>query len=342
MGDVRYKIRAYALLNASRYGSAKPNAVLKKLIAENPGFKRNIGYIRALVEEEVKFVNSLSAGDRDKLLGNLKQKNLLPVKLRTAPAESSSTLPPLPGVGKLKPILRFPPEPSGMPHLGHARASLINYEYKLIYKGRLIFRLEDTNPSKVSLEYYEAFREDLKWLGVEWDIEYIQSLRMEVYYKIARDLIEKGLLYVCTCSLSMLRLNRGLRIECSCRNRSIDENLELFDKMLENSFKPGDIHVRIKLDMNSPNAALRDPTMFRIVDVDKHPHPIVGDRYIVWPTYHFACSVDDWIMGVTHVIRSKEFVVFTPIQRKIHDALKDSVKRPPIYFIHIGLSLIHI
>ncbi|MEB3860573.1 MAG: glutamate--tRNA ligase, partial [Desulfurococcales archaeon] len=218
-------------------------------------------------------------------------------------------------------------------HIGNARPAILSYEYSRMYKGRMILRFEDTDPRTKTplLEAYDMIREDLRWLGVRWDEEHVQSLRMEVFYEAAREALERGCAYVDICGEAGRSLLREGRY-CRTRDNGPEWQLDEFDKMLSGVYGEKEAVVRVKTDPTHPNPSLRDWVALRIIDTSKTPHPLVGDKYIVWPTYNFAVTVDDHSMGVTHVIRAKEHEVNTEKQLFLYRCLG---WEPP-QFIHIG------
>jgi glutamyl-tRNA synthetase len=177
-----------------------------------------------------------------------------------------------------------------------------------MYHGKFILRFEDTDPKtkKPKLEYYENIRKDLKWLGCTVDEEYIQSDRLEIYYKYVGQMIGDGNAYVCKCPAEDFHNKTLEKQPCPCRNMSPNEQLERWHKMLGGGYKEGEAVVRVKTDIEHPNPAVRDWPALRIIDTVKYPHPRVGSKYILWPLYNLAAGVDDHLMGMTHIIRGKE------------------------------------
>ena len=299
-------ILKYALLNAVEHGGkASSKAVLGKVLAESPGLKKDIKGLMEKIEKIVKKVNTLSLDEQREKLKEFK----IPEKKEKEGYE----LPPLPNAKVGKVVTAFPPEPSKFPHLGHAKAALVNYLYAKKYKGKFILRFEDTNPELSKEEYYEAFLEGLKWLGIEWDVLDYASDHLEKFYEYAERLIKEGKAYVCSCKSSEIRRNRRLMKECKCRKNTTKENLELWEKMFS-VLREGEASLRLKISMTHKNAAMRDPTIMRIVE---HSHPRTGNRYRVWPTYDFATALMDVWEGVTHRIRSKEFEMRKELQQFI-------------------------
>ncbi len=304
-------IKKHALLNAVEYkGRAQVQAVLGKILAEKPELKKDIKKLKKEVEKIVKEVNKLSLEKQKeelKKFGKIKKKK---------PKERVG-LPELPNAKKGKVITRFAPEPNGYLHFGHLKAAFLSYLYAKKYKGKCYLRFEDTNPQKEKKEYYKAIREDLKAFGIKFDKEFLESDYMETFYKYAEKLIKKGYFYVCNCPQEKIKKMRAEGKACSCRERSIKENLELWKKMLKNA-KEGSMIVRFKTDPSHENPALRDPSMFRIIEA---PHPLKGKKYRVYPLYNFACVVMDHILKITHVLRDKGFENDAKIQEMLYKAL---------------------
>ncbi len=303
-------ILKHALRNAVEHdGKASWKAVVSKVIAEVPEMKKRIKELIEKVKEIVEKVNSMSLNEqREKLL------EIWPEAFEKK--RERKELDPLPNAEEGKVVLRAAPAMTGSPHIGHAYAMLLNYLYSLKYKGKFVIRYEDTDPRKAKIEYYKDWDWFFDFLEIKYHEKKIISRDyMDDLYKYGRKLIELGRAYVFLGSQEEIRRARAEGLELPGRNRSPEENLELFEKMLEGEFREGEAVVLFKGDMNSPNTRLRDPTMFRIVEAE---HPIVGDKYIVWPTYDFAVSVCDALQGVTHIIRSAEF----EFARELHDEIR--------------------
>ncbi len=220
-----------------------------------------------------------------------------------------SDLPPLKNRDPSQEIVtRFAPNPDFVLHLGSIRAIILSHDYARKYGGKFLLRFEDTDPrlKKSALEYYEAIRNDLKWLECQWDQECIQSDRFSLYYEYAVKLLEQGYAYVCTCEREVFstRISRGE--PCPCRSKDPSTNLDDWEKMLDGGFGEGEAVVRIKTDVTHPNPAVRDWPAFRVIDSEKYPHPRVGTKYRVWPLYNIASGIDDHLLGVTHIFRGKE------------------------------------
>lgn len=317
--DVEDVVLKYALINAVKYGGkADPKAVMSKIMAERPDLRPRAREVKALVESIVEKVNSMSLEEQRALLASRWPEALEERREKEEKRPSVEALPPLPGADERKGVVvRFAPNPDFVLHLGSARPAILNYAYKLKYGGKFILRFEDTDPRikkplvTEEINAYDAIREDLRWLGVRWDEEYVQSSRMEVYYEYARKLIELGGAYVDLCKPEEWRRLRNAGKACPHRDASVEDNLELWDRMLRGDFDEGEAVLRVKTDLSHPDPSVRDWVAFRVIDTDKTPHPLVGSKYKVWPTYNFAVSVDDYLMGVTHVLRAQEHSVNT-------------------------------
>jgi len=207
-----------------------------------------------------------------------------------------------------KVVTRFPPEPNGYLHIGHARAIIINFDTAAAYGGRTHLRFDDTNPTKEDVEYVKAIQEDIRWLGFEWDGLYYASDYFEEMYQRAVLLIKKGLAYVDDQTQEEIRATRGTLtepgIESPYRNRSVEENLDLFERMRKGEFKDGEKVLRAKVDMKSPNINMRDPVIYRVLHARHHN---TGDKWCIYPMYTFAHPLEDAIEGVTHSLCSLEF-----------------------------------
>jgi glutamyl-tRNA synthetase len=314
MRDVIYK---YALKNALDYGRAEPKAVLGKVLQEKPELKKKVRELLPILSQVVDEVNTLSM---DEVREKIKSYEF------AARKKEKKTLPDLPRPEKV--VLRFAPNPSGPLHLGHCRAAILNDEYARRYGGTLILRFEDTDPSRVDPGAYAMIEEDLGWLGVNYHEVAVQSERLEYYYRYARELLEAGNAYVCTCPPDKLRAMRSAGEACGCRGKKIEENLQDFSRMFS-EFREGEAVVRLKTSLS-----LRDPTMrdFVIMRISETPHPRAPGRR-VYPLYNFAVAIDDHLMGMTHILRGKDHLINTKKQEFIYEYLSWSKPK----FIHYGL-----
>lgn len=217
--------------------------------------------------------------------------------------------------GKHKEIVtRFPPEPNGYLHIGHAKAIVLNFELADEFKGRTNLRFDDTNPIKEDTEYVDSIKEDVSWLGFDWDGLYFASDYFTEMYNRAVLLIKKGQAYVCDLSAEEIRAYRGTLKEpgqeSPYRNRTIAENLNLFERMRNGDFKDGEKVLRAKIDMSSSNINMRDPVIYRIAHTIHHN---TGDKWCIYPMYDFAHPIEDAVEGVTHSICTLEFEDHRPL-----------------------------
>jgi glutamyl-tRNA synthetase len=298
-------IRKSAVLNAIRHeGKAEPGAVLGNLLGENPELKSKAKDLMASVRRIIKEVNSIPL---DKLSQEASEK--WPESLVKEKRVEERKLPPLPNVEKYQTIVtRVAPNPNFVLQLGNARAAVLSHDYARMYHGKFVVRFEDTDPrlKKAELQYYDIIREDLKWLGCEWDEEYIESDRLLNYYEVAETLLTKGAAYVCLCPPEQWRRLIAEKRACPDRDLAVNRHMERWRKMLDGGYGEGEAVFRVKTDLSNPNPAVRDWPGFRIVDVKKTPHPRVGSQYRVWPLYNMASGTDDHELGITHVMRGKE------------------------------------
>jgi glutaminyl-tRNA synthetase len=217
--------------------------------------------------------------------------------------------------GKRKEIItRFPPEPNGYLHIGHAKSIVLNFELADEFKGKTNLRFDDTNPVKEDTEYVESIEEDVKWLGFNWENLYFASDYFEEMYQRAVLLIKKGKAYVCDLSPEEIKQMRGNLTEpgkeSPFRNRSAEENLDLFEKMRRGEFGDGQKVLRAKIDMSSPNINMRDPIIYRIAHATHHN---TGDKWCIYPMYDYAHPIEDAIEDITHSICTLEFEDHRPL-----------------------------
>lgn len=210
---------------------------------------------------------------------------------------------------------RFPPEPNGYLHIGHAKSICLNFGLAKLYGGKCNLRFDDTNPTKEDVEYVDSIKQDVKWLGFDWeDRLYFASSYFDKFYEIAVDLIKKGKAYVCDLNPEETRKYRGTLStpgqDSPYRNRSVEENLELFEKMKNGEFPDGSRTLRAKIDMASPNINMRDPVIYRIAHSKHHR---TGEKWCIYPMYDFAHPLEDAIEGITHSICTMEFEDHRPL-----------------------------
>jgi glutaminyl-tRNA synthetase len=235
---------------------------------------------------------------------------------------------------------RFPPEPNGYPHIGHAKSVCLNFGIAAQYGGTCNLRLDDTDPSGESMEYVESIIRDVKWLGFDWgDRLYYASGYYEKIYEYAIQLIRKGLAYVCNLNADEMREYRGTLTEpgkeSPFRNRSVEENLDLFGRMRAGEFVDGARVLRAKIDMASPNITLRDPIIYRI---KKESHYRTGDAWCIYPMYDFAHCLCDFNEGITHSICTLEFENNRPLYDWFLDQLIEGPRPRQYEFARLNLS----
>jgi len=312
---IRKLLRNHALLNALKYGGkANPKAVAGKAFAEEPALKSRAAEIFRLAEEVSAEINAMPPEAQRALAESA---GLSAEKEKTKPQQH--LLPPLPNAERYSRIhVRFAPNPDSVIHLGNSRAAILSDEYAKIYNGSFTLRFEDTSPSikPPQPEAYEAIKEDLRWLGVRWDNEVIQSDRLQIYYEYAERLLRIGGAYICTCPAEKFREFMSQRKPCPCRDLPVDEQLSRWRGMLDGSIKRGGAVMRVKTILDHPNPAIRDWPAMRI---DTKPHPRIGTRYRVWPLYNFASGIDDHLLGITHILRGKEHEVNMARQKFMYD-----------------------
>jgi glutamyl-tRNA synthetase, archaeal and eukaryotic family len=323
-----------ALSNAYKHnGKAETQAVLRKILFKYPELRPKVRELILKINEVVSKINQLSIEEQYNYLVALYPEELKEEKIQAKALE----LPPLPNAEKYKLIVtRFAPNPDGPLHLGNIRAALLSHEYARKYKGRFIIRFEDTDPrtKKPILNLfedeksdYEYILRDLEWLYIIPDEIYIQSDRLKIYYDIAKEIIKKGGAYLCFCDQEKIKRYRNEGIPCEHREKSVEENLEQFDKSIKGDFlnTKNPPVLRIKTDIKHPNPSVRDWIAFRHINPSIYPHPRIkkireylGYDPSFWPTYNFSVSVDDHLMNITHVFRAKEHIVNTVKQSYIY------------------------
>ena len=322
MNDLEEIIYKHALLNAAKHkGSANPGAVMGSIMSNEPELRSKAKEIGPMSGKIVAKVNALSpeeqAAEMEKLGVEVQDKK---------PKAKEVGLQELPGTHE-NIVLRFAPNPSGPLHIGHSRAAVPNAEYVKRHNGKLILRIEDTDPKRVYEPAYEMIPEDLEWLGIKADEVIFQSDRFETYYDYARQLIEKGAAYMCTCDGATFKELKDNCKACPCRDNSVEENLELWDKF--DTMEAGEAVLRVKTDINHKNPAIRDWVAMRLVDEE---HPRLGTKYRIYPMMNFSVAVDDHLMGLTHVLRGKDHLANTEKQKYLYDAMEWETPE----YIHYG------
>ena len=312
--DIKSEIRKVALQNAFEHeGKTQDKIVLSKILGTKPEFRSKVKEIIGDISEIVSSVNQLSFEDQKKEI----EENFPDLLKPKEKVEGREGLPPLQGAEQGKVVTRFPPEPNGYPHIGHAKAAIINAEYAMMYGGKGVLRMDDTNPEAERMEYHAAIKVGLDWLGVEFDEVKSTSDDMEFFYEKGMELINSGKAYVCTCKRETISQNRKERKACKCSLGDTKKNNQGWDKMFQ-KYKPGEAIVRFRGDMKADNAVMRDPVLFRIID---EKHYTLGEKYRVWPSYDFAVAIEDSKDGITHAFRSKEFELRKELINAILDEL---------------------
>ena len=234
---------------------------------------------------------------------------------------------------------RFPPEPNGYLHIGHAKSMFVNFGTALKYGGKCNLFFDDTNPSKEKTEFVDAIREDIRWMGYEWAKECYASDFFDIIYGFAVKLIEEGKAYVCDLSAEQIRETRGTLTEpgqeSPYRNRSPQENLRLFNEMREGKYADGEKCLRAKIDMSSPNLNLRDPVIYRILHATHHR---TGDQWCIYPMYDYAHPICDYLQGVTHSLCTLEFEDHRPLYDWVGVSLNFSPKPRQIEFARLNIT----
>ncbi|PHY09532.1 MAG: glutamate--tRNA ligase [Nitrosarchaeum sp.] len=311
---IKNEIRKIALQNAFEHeGVTQDKIVLAKILGLKPEFRAKVKEIVGDITEIVSNVNQISFENQKREI----EENYPEILIPKEKIEEREGFPPLKNAEHGNVITRFPPEPNGYPHIGHAKAAIINSEYAKMYGGKFILRMDDTNPEAERMEYHAAIKVGLDWLGIKFDIIKNTSDDMELFYEKGKELINIGKAYVCTCKREDISNNRKERKACKCSRADIKENIKGWGKMFD-KFKPGDAIIRFRGDMSADNAVMRDPVLFRIID---EKHYTLGNKYRVWPSYDFSVAIEDSNDGVTHAFRSKEFELREELIDSILDAL---------------------
>ena len=234
---------------------------------------------------------------------------------------------------------RFPPEPNGYLHIGHAKSLCLNFGIKEKYNGKCNLFFDDTNPSKEKTEYVDAIKQDIKWLGFVWDKETYASDFFDKIYNFAIELIKKGKAFVCDMTAEEISLNRGTLTqpgkESPYRNRSVEENLKLFEHMKNGEFEDGSKCLRAKIDMASPNINMRDPVIYRIL---RQTHHRTGDKWCIYPMYDYAHPICDYLQGVTYSLCTLEFEDHRPLYDWVGLELGFAPKPRQIEFARLNVT----
>ena len=323
--DLEITARKYALQNAAQYGGkANPGSVIGKILAENPSLKAEIKAVAAVVNLVLKAVDNMDAEEQVAEL-----QKIAPELLEKKKTEKRD-LPELKNAAMGKVVTRMPPEPSKYAHIGHALSFLINYMYAQKYSGKCYLRFEDTNAGGVRGEYAASMIDDMGYLGIHPSKVVHISDDLPMLYEHAERMIKQGSAFVCFCSQEKMRELRHEGFDCGCRKHDSRHNMDEWKKMLDKKYTEGQAVLRLKGDMQSKNHVMRDPVIFRLSFV---PHYKQGTKYCVWPLYDFANSVEDGVMGITHIMRSSEFGT---MRVELQDRIKDLLKLPKQTVIQYG------
>ena len=324
-------IRKQALDNARRHdGKAELKAVISGTIGEHPDLKQSAREIAFIARTVVEEINALSPDEQDHLIKEIAPELQQRTSVRRHKEEYLPALPQSANV-----VMRFAPNPNGPATLGSARGIVINSQYAQRYDGSFILRFDDTDPQtkRPMLEAYDWYLDDCVWLGASPDVVIIASDRIETYYRFAEQLIEQGAAYVCTCPQQQFKALKDARLACGDRERTPEQNLALWKKMLGGDFGEKEAVLRIKTDIEHKNPALRDWIAFRIIDVT-HPR---GMTFRVWPMLDFESAIEDHMLGVTHIIRGKDLRDSEQRQRFLYNHFKWSYP----FTLHWGRIKIH-
>lgn len=287
-------ITKHVLKNAFDYGKANAGSIVGKVIGEYPEAKKDMKATMASINKEIARVSKLSKAQIEEEMKGFEY-------FQKKEEEKGIDIP---GAVDGKVVVRYPPEPNGWPHIGHAKAFCLSWSIAKKYHGKIILRWDDTNPEAEKPEFLEAIRSGVRWLGLDWDEEVYCSDHMPRMYELCEKLILSGDAYACSCGQEDIAKGRETMERCSHGSRSPEESLKQWKGMLDGSAKEGSVVIRLRGDMASQNTVMRDPTLFRIIST---PHYRQGTKYRVWPTYDFQGAVMDSILGITHPIRSKEY-----------------------------------
>ncbi len=324
--EIGKKILAYTLENAISYaGRANAGTVMSHIFKEGLVGKENIGSVKSLINDVVGNVNSMGIEWQKKEFERVKE------LIKKQESKEKKGLPELLNVSKNM-VFRLAPYPSGALHIGNAKTYLLNALYAERYKAKLLLVMDDTigsDEKNIDKDSYGLITDAFDWLNVKYAKPIIyKSDRIDLYYGYAKKMIEIGKAYVCSCSAEELRKNRAEAVDCSCRHLPAAKHLERWEKMF--SAKPGEYVLRIKTSMQDKNPAFRDRVLFRISD---RVHPRVGRKYNVWPLLEFSWAIDDHLLGITHIIRGKDLMMESEMERLIWEIFGWS---KPV-MIHSGL-----
>ncbi|MFH0875558.1 MAG: glutamate--tRNA ligase [archaeon] len=312
MNETEDLILKFALQNAVRFnGIAQAGNVVPKVIGANSELKKDMKTLMVKINEIVAKVNVMDKALQLKML-----EEIAPELLEKKEKEERDIFAFL-GINQGdKVVSAFPPGPEKYPHIGHAKACLLNYLLAKQYNGKFVLRFEDTNPELVKGEFYDIFKDNLSWLGVKWDSLVYASDNMELFYKFAENAIAIDKAYMCFCEKEAMQLSRSDAVACKCRSQTVSQNMKFWKEF--KTYPEGKATLRLKIDLEHQNTTMRDPTIFRIINA---PHARHGTKYRVWPNYDFQNAIMDGYYGITIRLRSKEFEMRSELQRYIQNML---------------------
>ena len=327
MDELPKIIRNLVLRNAVEHnGKANVGPVLGQLMAADPEMRSRAKEVAALVGAIIGEVNRMALPEQIRELDEADPESILNIESRRN--QRRDELPPLEGAeGGV--VMRFAPGPSGPLHLGHTRAIILNDKYVKRYGGKMIIRLEDTNPDKIDPEAYGSILDDLNWLGIDYHETMIQSDRFDLYEEWSARLIELGWAYVCSCDVEQWRALKEQGEPCPHRELHPDVQMEEWKKMLDGTYRMNMAVLVVKTDLDHKNPAVRDFVAMRI---NETPHPRTGRKYRVYPLYNFSVAIDDHFMKCTHILRGKDHLNNTIRQKYIYRYLGWDLP----YFHHYG------
>ncbi len=335
MKSIEKLCEKYTIMNALDHGEAKLGPVMRILMATHAELRKEADKVKEILEQQIDFINSLSKEEIEKIA-----REKFPEILKKEEEQTSTE-----DVDFIRTIInedlktnkfngrvhtRFPPEPNGYLHIGHAQSINLNYGLAAEYGGKFNLRFDDTNPMTEEMEYVKGIIEDVKWLGADFEDRLLfASDYFDQFYAYAVQLTEKGLAYVDDQTVEEIRKHRGNLTEpgknSPFRNRTIEENLDLFTRMKKGEFPNGTKVLRAKIDMKHPNLMMRDPVIYRILHETHHN---TGDKWCIYPMYDWAHGLEDSIEGVTHSICTLEFEVHRQLYDWFLDQLEDENGKP--------------
>ncbi|MBT7903750.1 glutamate--tRNA ligase [Candidatus Woesearchaeota archaeon] len=309
--ETKTTIKKFVLQNAVKFGSAQAGKIISKVLGEQPELRAQAKELMPIIKSIVEEVNLMSEDTRVETL-----KKIAPEMLEEKPKEERNMFAVL-GINEGDCVkTAFPPGPEKYPHIGHAKACLLNYLIAQQYKGKFVLRFEDTNPKLVKSVFYEVLLDNLAWLGVKWDELFYASDHMDLFYELAEKVIKSNDAYMCFCNGDAIKESRMTGVACECRARSVEENMKLWKELPQ--YEEGKAILRLKIDLNHKNSTMKDPTIFRVLRIEHARH---ANKYTVWPNYDFQNAIMDGKFGVTHRVRSKEFEMRSELQTYIQNLL---------------------